>query len=128
MPTAETAADLRGPYGGAANKDGSREIAVVTLNGSSQNIDLSGANYFNSSNYQERFVRLFCDTALVYYWSNSASDTVSDTAADGTGQSTQGDALGANERREECPAGRYLVVKGTNLKLLRLSITNQVSR
>jgi hypothetical protein len=128
MPTVETAADLRGPYGGAANKDGSREIAVVTLNGSSQNIDLSGTNYFNSSNYQERFVRISCDTNCYYYWSNSASDSVSDTAADGTGQSTQGDALYANERREECPAGRYLVIKGTNAKLVRICITNQVSR
>lgn len=129
MPTCETAADLRGPYnGGAANKDGTWELAVVALTGSSQNVDLSGANYFNGTHYLDKFVRIISDTVdCTYFWSNNSSATVSTSATDGTNKANQGDFLPAKERREEAPAGQYLVIIGASGKV-HLSITNQVSR
>jgi len=127
MPTAETAADLRGPYGGATNKDLTREIAVITTTGSTQQIDLSTSTYFNGSHYQDKFVRIIADVLIYYYWSNNNSGTLDETAAGASGQTSQCDMLPANTPREECPAGQYFIVKGAAGKV-RICITNQVSR
>ncbi len=127
MPTAETAADLRGPYGGTLNRDGSSEIAVVAVTSSTQQIDLSSSSYFNSTNYQERFVRLISDVLIYYYWSNNASAALDETATGNTTRAQQCDMLPANTPREEAPAGQYLIIKGSTGKC-RVSITNQVSR
>lgn len=128
MPTAETAADLRGPYGGDLAKDNTSQISVVAVTAVTQVIDLSLATTgFGNMSYTERFVRLISDVAIFYYWSNNASALLDETATGATNRAQQCDSLPANFPREECPAGQYLVVKGSVGKL-RVSITNQVSR
>lgn len=127
MPTAETAADLRGPYGGDLAKDLTSQIAVVLLSAATQVIDLSTATYFNGTHYTDKFLRLISDVQVYYYWSNNASAALDETVTGVTSRAQQCDSLPANFPREECPAGQYIVVKGSVGKL-RISITNQVSR
>lgn len=127
MPTAEIAADLRGPKGGAFHPDGVRtELSAVNVTTSTQVVDMSDTNHFGGDQYTTRFVRIICDQGIYYYWSNNASAVLDETKKDGTNRDQQCDFLPANTPREEVPGGRYFVVKGTAAATARLSITNQM--
>lgn len=128
MPTAETAADLRGPYGGDIAKDLTTQICVAPVTTSSVVLDLESATYFGGAHYEDKFVRLTASGTTYYFWSNNASAVVDDAASGVTNRDRQGAVLQATIDKEECPAGRYLVVKGAAAGTIRISITNQVSR
>ena len=128
MATEQDAADLRGPRGGTALSDGTRQLAVTAVTTSSVAKDLESSTFFNGQHYQSRFVRLICDQNVFYFWSNESGATVSDTAADATTPNQQGDMLPANTPREEVPAGRYLIVKAAAAGTLRMSIVQTFSR
>lgn len=122
------AADLCGPYGGVASvatPGKGTSITAVAVTAVSSNTDLSDANHFGWSGYQDRFCRIVCDQACFYYWSDGAADTVSGAAVDGTNRQTQGDLLPSNYPREELPTGRYLVVQAAAPGTFRVSITNR---
>jgi len=127
MPTDGAAADLRGPRGGTARANGTRDITAVAVTTSSVQKDISGANFFNGTHWQGKFVRLICDQTLYYFWTDSASQTVSETATEGTNPTQQCDMLPANTRVEEVPAGSQIVIKGAGAGTLRISIVQTIT-
>lgn len=126
MPTDMQAADLRGPRGGTARPNGTRDITAIPVTTSSQQVDISGANYFNGTHYQGGFVRMICDQNLFYFWTDAAGQTADDAATAGTNPTRQCDMLPANSRGEEVPAGGQLVFKGSAAGTLRISIVQTV--
>lgn len=128
MATDGQAADLRGPLGGAARPNGTRDITAIPVTTASQQIDISGANYFNGTHYQGCFIRLICDQDLFYFWASGAGETVSETATAGTNPTQQCDLLPAKTSREETPAGTQIVFKGAAAGTLRLSIVQTVGK
>lgn len=126
MPTDGAAADLRGPRGGTARPNGTRDITAVAVTTSSVQKDLSGANFFNGTHYQGKFLRLICDQNLFYFWTDAASQTVTETATEGTTPTQQCDFLPANTPREEVPAGTQIVIKGAAAGTLRICIVQTI--
>lgn len=126
MATEAEAADLRGPRGGPARSNGTRDITAVAVTTSSVQKDVSGANFFNGTHYQGRFVRMICDQNLFYFWTDTAGQTVTETATEGTTPTQQCDMLPANTPREEVPGGAQIVIKGAAAGTLRLCIVQTV--
>lgn len=120
------AEDLKGPFGDVLTGNVTR-ITAIAVGTASAVKDPSDSSHFNSQEYQSRFVRLVCDQAVTYFWSNNASAVVSDTAVDGTNRGQQGDQLPANTPREEVPTGRYFVSKAAAAGTVRISIVDRTA-
>jgi hypothetical protein len=126
MPTDGQAADLRGPRGGTARPNGTRDITVMAVTTSSVQKDPGDSNHFNGAHWQGKFVRLISDQTVYYFWTDAVAQTVSETAADGTNPTQQCDVLPAFERREEVAAGANIVIKGAAAGVLRIAIVQTV--
>lgn len=120
------AEDLKGPFGDLLTGNVTRITAIAVTTASAVK-DPSDSSHFNSQEYQSRFVRIICDQAVTYFWSNNAAATVSDTAVDGTSRGQQGDQLPANTPREEMPTGRYFVAKAAAAGTVRLCIVDRTT-
>lgn len=124
MSVEYNAADQGGPLGGvdAASSPQGSQIAAITLSTSSVAYDLQDADYFGSDRYTAGiFVEMLCSEAVYYFWSNSDSDEVDETAADGVDRGKQCAVLLANLLKTEIPRGRYLIAKAaTGTPILRI--------
>jgi hypothetical protein len=128
------AAERFGPHGGTpvlgtTRGVAGRQITCVPITNVSTGFDLSSVTYFGGTQWQSRFLRIICDSAFYYFWSDTApnTDTVDETATGATNQARQADRCPADETREECASGLYLYVKSTvATAVLRISIVDKV--
>lgn len=101
MGAKEEAADVLGPTQGRIHR--------LPLTTGSVSHDMSAAARFNGSQWIGKFVSLTADQQTAYFWTDTAGQTVSESATTGT---TQGATLVAGVETHQRPGGRYLVIKG----------------
>lgn len=120
--------DIKGPRGDFTVAGESFVTAINVADGATHITDLSDSNHFNGTQFYGRRCRIIATQDMNYFWSNSASATIDNTAVDGTNRAKQGILLKANTMVEEVPTGKYLVYQCAAAAKIFVAVIDRVKQ